>query len=363
MSYFSQMVLRNTTFSNRLIRWYLDSKRDLPWRHTIRPYFIWLSEIIMQQTRVAQGLPYYMEFISKYPDVHQLAQASEEEILKTWQGLGYYSRARNLHATAIYISEKRNGEFPQTYQELLQLKGVGDYTASAIASICYDLPEAVVDGNVFRVLSRVFGISTPINSGEGKKKFKKLAQELIDPAHPGDFNQAIMEFGATQCVPRNPDCASCIFQKECFAFQNGRIYEFPVKLKSKPVKKRYFNYIIPISPINATVLNQRTEKDIWKKLYEFPLIETQKKIGVKELKAHAEFKKFEVWNIQSLHAHNEKLIVHKLSHQHIYTRFWILKTSSSPDEFISLDKLTSFPVPVLIEDFINEVFQESQMEN
>lgn len=362
MSYFSQMILRNTTFSKRLIRWYLDSKRDLPWRNTTNPYFIWLSEIIMQQTRVAQGLPYYKEFVSKYPDVHQLAHATEDEVLKTWQGLGYYSRARNLYATAKYISKERNGKFPETYNELLQLKGVGDYTASAIASISYNLPEAVVDGNVFRVLSRVFGISTPINSGTGKREFKELAQKLIDPKLPGDFNQAIMEFGATQCVPQNPDCSRCIFRNECFANQNGRIHEFPVKLKNKPVKRRYFNYIIPVSPQKTTVLNQRTGNDIWKKLYEFPLIETSKKVGFKELQMHPEFLKYEDWNIRSVHLYNEKIIVHKLSHQHIYTRFWILKTSLSPDEFISFDDLMPFAVPVLIRNFIKEVFESRIIE-
>lgn len=350
------MTSRNITFSKRLIRWYLNSKRDLPWRNTGNPYFIWLSEIIMQQTRVAQGLPYYQKFISKYPTVHHLAEATEEEVLKTWQGLGYYSRARNLYATAKYISKERKGVFPDTYSDLLKLKGVGDYTASAIASICFNLPEAVVDGNVFRVLSRIFGIATPINSGMGKREFKELAQKLIDSKNPGDFNQAIMEFGAIQCVPRNPVCTGCIFQKECFAYQNERIQEFPVKLKSKLVKRRYFNYIIPLSPEKTTLLFKRTENDIWKKLYEFPLIETQKKIGIKELKTHPEFNKFDKWDIQSVYAYNDKAIVHKLSHQHIYSRFWILKTSLSPDGFISLENLASFPVPVLIRNFMDEFF-------
>lgn len=359
MSYFSQMHTTHSVFGNRLIRWYLVNGRELPWRNTRDPYFIWLSEIIMQQTRVEQGLPYYLEFVKKFPDIHHLAEASEDDVLKAWQGLGYYTRARNLHHTAKYISEKRKGVFPENYDGLIRLKGVGDYTASAIASICYNQPEAVVDGNVFRVLSRIFGISIPINTGAGKKEFKNLARNLLIVDSPGDFNQALMDFGSGQCVPRNPDCQNCIFKNECFAFQNGRVHEFPVKLKSKPVRKRYFNYLIPVTPDNLTSLNQRKEDDIWKRLYEFPLIETSGKLTKSQLEKLEIFQEFEeLWGIKKLYLFNRQPVIHKLSHQHIDARFWIITVSESPAGFISFSEIKNFAVPVLIENFINDFFKE-----
>jgi len=271
-------------FSNILIAWYLHNKRSLPWRETKDPYHIWLSEIMLQQTRVAQGLPYYEKFVSAFPTVHNLADASEDTVLKLWQGLGYYSRARNLHATAKYISNDLNGVFPNTFEELLKLKGVGDYTASAIGSICFNLPTAVVDGNVYRVLSRFFNINTPINSSEGIKTFKKLAQELLDTSNPGEFNQAIMEFGARQCAPQSPDCPNCVFNDKCLAFQTKKVKELPVKIRKTTVKKKYFNYLVFISDDQKTILQQRLEKGIWQQLYEFPLIEADKLISITEKK-------------------------------------------------------------------------------
>lgn len=358
MSYFSRMNQTHTVFSRKLIHWYLEHKRNLPWRKTKDPYFIWLSEVILQQTRVAQGLPYYLKFVEKYPDVHHLANASEDEILKTWQGLGYYSRARNLHAAAKYVSKERNGVFPNTHRDLIRLKGVGDYTASAIGSICFNIPEAVVDGNVFRVLSRIFGISTPINIGAGQKEFKSLAQRLIDEKQPGVFNQALMEFGSLQCVPKNPDCAVCIFKNECVAFQTGKIEELPVKIKSKPVRKRYFNYLIPISPKKSTLLQQRKKNDIWEKLFEFPLLESEKRMTKTQLLKNSDFLKFhQLWEVQSVSLFNPKSVIHKLSHQHIDTRFWILNIQESPEEFIAFENVKDFAVPVLIENFINEFFK------
>ena len=229
-------------FSKTLINWYSVNKRELPWRQTIDPYYIWLSEIILQQTQVAQGLPYYVKFTEEFPSVFHLAKAQEGHVLKLWQGLGYYSRARNLHTTAKYIAAELKGEFPNNYKDLLKLKGIGDYTASAIASICFNKPEAVVDGNVYRVLSRYFGIDTPINSPKGAKEFKQLAQELIDKKDPATFNQAIMEFGATQCKPQSPDCTLCPFTSSCIAFNENRIIELPVKIKSGKAKKKYFNF-------------------------------------------------------------------------------------------------------------------------
>ena len=229
-------------FSKTLINWYSNNKRVLPWRKTNNPYYIWLSEIILQQTQVRQGLPYYEAFIANYPTIFDLANANESDVLKLWQGLGYYSRARNLHTTAKHIVYKLNGVFPNTYKELLKLKGVGDYTASAIASICFNEPTAVVDGNVYRVLSRYFGINTPINSSKGVKEFKNLAQQLIDIKKPAEFNQAIMEFGATLCKPKNPNCNICPFNNSCIAFNKSSINNLQVKIKSAKAKKKHFNF-------------------------------------------------------------------------------------------------------------------------
>ena len=270
------MPKSNSHFSKKLILWYLDHKRDLPWRTTAIPYYIWLSEIILQQTRVEQGLSYYQAFVSVYPTVKKLANASEQEVLKLWQGLGYYSRARNLHTTANYVSNELSGVFPTSYKELIKLKGVGDYTASAIASICFNEATAVVDGNVYRVLARYFGIATPINSSLGIKEFKNLAQQLIDIDNPGNHNQALMEFGARQCKPQKPNCEICIFNDSCIALQQKKVSELPVKLKKTKVKNIYFNYIVLISKNEKTFLQKRIGKGIWQNLYEFPVIETEK---------------------------------------------------------------------------------------
>ena len=226
-------------FCSTLINWYSIYKRDLPWRHTKSAYNIWLSEIILQQTQIKQGLPYYEAFVEHYPTIFDLAKANESEILKLWQGLGYYSRARNLHYTAKTIVETFNGEFPKSYQELLKLKGIGDYTASAIASICYNEATAVVDGNVYRVLARHFGVKTPINSTIGKKEFKALASQLINKKNPADYNQAIMEFGARQCKPKSPDCSSCPLNSSCVALQNNWVDTLPIKLKKGTVATKF----------------------------------------------------------------------------------------------------------------------------
>lgn len=265
------------SLSKQLIFWYLQNKRELPWRKTKDPYRVWLSEIMLQQTRVAQGLPYFLKFTEAFPTVFDLAKAEESEVLKLWQGLGYYSRARNLHFTAKYISEELEGVFPKSYKELLQLKGVGDYTASAIASICYDESFAVVDGNVYRVLSRYFGVATSINSTKGIKEFKELAQTVIDETQPGVYNQAIMDFGALHCKPQNPLCDECPLAESCVALANNSVKELPVKEKKIKIKKRYFNYLVPVTEDNQTVLEERVGKGIWQGLYQFPLVETKKK--------------------------------------------------------------------------------------
>lgn len=358
MDYFRQMAMVDTSFSNNLIAWYLQNKRDLPWRNTSDPYKVWLSEIILQQTRVAQGLPYYEKFENTYPTVHDLAQATEAEVLKTWQGLGYYSRARNLHVTAKMVSQEMDGIFPQSYKGLLKLKGVGDYTASAIASICYNQLEAVVDGNVYRVLSRIFGISTPINSSAGQKQFKELAQQLIDSVRPGTFNQAVMEFGAKYCVPQNPDCGTCIFKNRCVAHKENHVAELPVKIKAKPVKHRYFNYLVILTKNESTILKQRNAKGIWQKLYEFPLVESANFVDLETLTEITQFKEFtKNIDLESISLYNEKPISHKLSHQHINTHFWILETSEATPESIPISEIQDYAVPVLIENFLSEFFE------
>ncbi len=341
-------------FSNRLISWYLKNKRDLPWRNIKDPYRIWLSEIILQQTRVAQGMPYYFKFLKEFPTVFDLANASLEKVLKNWQGLGYYSRARNLHETAIYIAQNLKGNFPGSYSGLKKLKGIGEYTACAIASTCFDEPVAVVDGNVYRALSRYFGIDTPINSTAGTKEFKELANELLDPSAAGIFNQAMMEFGAIQCKPQNPECSSCPFSDSCAALKDGRVKELPVKLKKLKVKKKYFNYLVFLSEENTTIFEKRKGKGIWEGLYQFPLIETSVPVSAKELVKETSFLNAIRDEEVKLSLYNEEEVVHKLSHQHIYTKFWIVEKKALPEESVSIAKLKEYPVPVLIANFLND---------
>jgi len=338
-------------FSEILIFWYKKNKRELPWRNTKKPYFIWLSEIMLQQTRVTQGMSYYLKFTENYPTVCDLANASETEVLKMWQGLGYYSRARNLHFTAKYIAHELNGKFPSTFKEIITLKGIGDYTASAIASICFDEPTAVVDGNVYRVLARYFGIRTPINSTAGIKEFKELAQSLLDKTQPGTFNQAIMDFGALACKPQNPLCDSCPLSESCVALQKNLTKDLPVKEQKIKVKKRYFNYIVVVSNDDKTILTQRNDKGIWQGLYQFPLIETDKNINEKILISSTEF--IDLFPDEtSISLFNPKEIIHKLSHQHLHTRFWIVETASHKNAEIPWKTIQNFPVPVLIANFL-----------
>jgi A/G-specific adenine glycosylase len=277
-------------FAEELVAWYGKNKRSLPWRGTKDPYKIWLSEIILQQTRVDQGMDYYHAFVENYPDVHALAKAGEDRVLKTWEGLGYYSRARNLHATAKRISVEMGGRFPETHAGLLELKGIGDYTASAISSICYNEAQPVVDGNVFRFLSRHFGIRTPIDSTKGKKEFRALAAELITEKDPGTFNQAMMEFGARQCTPRNPDCGPCVFRLSCVALKKKLVDQLPVKEKKTKVTERVLIYVL-LKNEQHTFIRQRIEKDIWQGLYEFPLVHLDSAWSDKNVSSPMQFQK------------------------------------------------------------------------
>ncbi len=260
-------------FQQALLTWAAAHQRPLPWKGIKNPYFIWLSEIILQQTRVAQGLPYYLKFTKNYPTVKTLADAPEDDVMKCWEGLGYYSRARNLHAAAKYIAYDCQEIFPNTYEGILKIKGVGAYTAAAIASFAFDLPHAVVDGNVYRVLSRFLGITTPIDSTEGQKEFRLMADFLLEEAHPARYNQAIMDFGATHCLPKNPLCSTCNLNECCQAFLQGKIDVLPVKSKKIIKKERFFNYFL-FKKGEKTWIKKRIEKDIWQNLYEFPLIES-----------------------------------------------------------------------------------------
>jgi len=296
----------NQWFSNSIISWYRENPRHLPWRETQDPYLIWLSEIILQQTRVAQGLPYFEAFSKAYPTVHQLAAAPEEEVLRLWQGLGYYSRARNLHACANYIVEKLDGKFPDRYETLILLKGVGSYTAAAISSFAFGEVQAVVDGNVFRVLARYFGIATDINSSRGKKEFEALANQLIPVNAPGEFNQAMMDFGSRCCTPTKPNCDTCPLTHSCFAYQNELIDSLPVKINKVKVKERELNYLV-LSCAGHLVVHKRGEGDIWTGLYDFPQFpQTFPWLGNLQLEATLYPKKYR----------------HLLSHQRILASFW-----------------------------------------
>lgn len=351
-------------FSKRLLDWYKIEHRDLPWRHTKDPYIIWLSEIILQQTQVKQGLPYFQKFVSRFPRVHDLAEASEDEVLKLWQGLGYYSRARNLHFTAQYVSKTLNGKFPDNYNDLKTLKGVGDYTAAAIASFAYDESVAVVDGNVQRVLSRFLGIHTPINSTEGIKEFKLKAQELLDDSNPALYNQAIMEFGALHCRPKSPKCMFCVFQEECVAFQQGIQEDLPLKLKKTKVKKRYFNYLVLTDSEENTLVQKRSGAGIWKGLYEFPLLESEKPQDVPTSEEIISKIELPTNSIKSIKIYNEKPIVHLLSHRKIMATFVDIKLNvklsevelSSKMELQKIKDLHQLAVPVLIQNFIESEF-------
>lgn len=339
-------------FSKPLIQWYLQNKRDLPWRNTIDPYFIWLSEIMLQQTRVAQGLPYFLRFTEAFPSVFDLAKADEEQVLKLWQGLGYYSRARNLHKTAQQVAFEYNGEFPKSYTELLKLKGIGEYTAAAIASFAYNESVPVVDGNVYRVLSRYFEVETDIASSGAKKEFTQLAAELLPAGEANLFNQAIMEFGALQCVPKNPDCANCIFTNSCAALQKKKVAQLPVKSKKIKVKTRFFTYLVFEDEVNNTLIQKRTQKGIWHNLYEFPLLETENDLSYETLSDLLLKHTFTEHKVIDISRFNEAVIVHKLTHQHLNIGFWKVRVAGRLSGGTDWESAKKLPFPIVIHNFI-----------
>ncbi len=343
-------------FSKEIISWYTKNKRDLPWRNTSNPYYIWISEVILQQTRVNQGIAYYEKFIENFPDVFSLARANEDKVLRVWQGLGYYSRARNMHAAAKQIVKEYKGNFPISYEDIIALKGIGDYTAAAIASIAYNKAHAVVDGNVYRVLSRYYNIETPIDTSKGKKEFYALANEILDKQKPGVFNQALMELGAMVCTPKNPQCSNCCIQQTCYAYNNSVQESLPVKLKKLKIKKRYFFYFL-INSKNKIVIHKRTEKDIWQGLYDLPLIELQNEISIEE--AILQFKKTilnskQTFTIKSASQRH----THKLSHQTIESYFINIELKDfenfyhSKYQIIYKERIGEFAFPILIANYL-----------
>lgn len=342
--------------SEILIDWYKLNMRNLPWRETSDSYKIWVSEVILQQTRVAQGLNYYLRFIEKFPNVYILAQSSEKAVLKEWQGLGYYSRARNLHQGAKMVVEEYNGILPDTYNEIITIKGIGVYTASAILSIAYNKPYAVVDGNVYRVLSRLFAIDTPIDSTDGKKQFAILADKLLDRMCPGVHNQALMEFGALFCTPTQPPCQSCPLRSLCEASKLSMQFDFPVKSKKVNVRKRFFHYF-NIKYKDYIYLNKRVGNDIWKNMYEFPLIETTKDTNLADLMDTDSFKG--VFKDTKIVIHSvSKKIKHVLTHQHIYAKFYVIEILDSDlfltESFLRIDEkdISLYPISRLIHRYL-----------
>ncbi len=337
----------------KISAWYTKNKRELPWRNSTDPYVIWLSEIIMQQTRIEQGTPYFLRFLKRYPDVFAFAAASEHDILKLWQGLGYYSRGRNMHETAKIIVNDFNGKFPDNYKQMIQLKGIGDYTASLILSVCFDLPLAVVDGNVHRVLSRLYGMKESHQTSSGKNIFKNTAYDLLDKKKPGDFNQAMMDLGAMICTPQNPQCEDCPLTNNCYAFQNDKQDQLPVKNIKIELKKRYFHYLF-ISDGEKFFLRKRVENDIWKGLYDLPLIETHTTLKLTKKKIqtflHTE-------NIDIKFSRSTK---HLLSHQQLVISFYEIKILKnefiSDSKYISVSKrkFNQYAVPKPIERFLQE---------
>jgi A/G-specific adenine glycosylase len=342
-------------FQSTIVNWYLTHKRALPWRDTTDAYVIWLSEVILQQTRVEQGLPYFRKFLAAFPTVSDFAAASETQVLKLWQGLGYYSRGRNMLFTAIQVEKEHRGIFPVKYDELIQLKGIGEYTAAAISSFSANESRAVLDGNVFRLLSRYFGINTPINSTTGKKIFSSLAQSLIEHENAALYNQAIMEFGALQCKPKSPDCDSCPLNLDCAARLSGTVNELPVKLKTLKKRIRYFNYLIA-SDEDRILVKKRSAGDIWQELYDFPLIETPG-FHHEDPATFSDLLKQNFGPACIIRDLGQQK--HLLTHQTIYVQFfaldnYIINFNQDADiKWVSLPEFDDLPQPKVITNFIS----------
>lgn len=324
---------KNELFVTRLEKWFESHARDLPWRYTQDAYRIWVSEIILQQTRVAQGYDYYLRFVERFPDVSSLATAHEDEVMKYWQGLGYYSRARNMHAAARDIVSRFAGQFPTTYEDIRSLKGVGDYTAAAVASIAYNLPHAVVDGNVYRVLSRLFAVDIPIDTPSGKRYFAELAREMLHCENPGLYNQALMEFGALQCLPMGCNCEQCPLQDMCLAYASRRVNELPVKQGKVSMKSRYFHYFA-IECNGYMWLQKRQTDDIWRNLYEFPLIETDEMADLSALQSTEAYRNLLGRPGRVTFTMQPFTVKHILTHRVIYATFYTVRAEAIPSNIL-----------------------------
>ena len=345
-------------FTEKLLEWGKSNERAMPWLGEKNPYLVWLSEIILQQTRVEQGLQYFEKFKKHYPTITDLANAGEDKVMKDWEGLGYYSRARNLHYTAKYIANELGGVFPDTYKDIIELKGVGPYTAAAISSFAFGLPHAVVDGNVYRILSRIFGIKLPIDSTPGKKYYQQLASELLDEKNPAIYNQTIMNFGSMQCKPQIPACEDCPFQSKCVAYNHELIDSLPVKEKKIKKRDRYFNFLI-IEDKKGILLEKRIGKDIWKNLYQYPMIETANVVEFVDLQKEEAFEEIlpsKGWEL----TRKSKPFKQTLTHQKIFAFFWEIRLNkelkSFPVHFIKIEpkNLSKFALPKIIDLYLQD---------
>ncbi len=348
----------------------MEHPRNLPWKKTKDPYTIWLSEIILQQTRMEQGTPYFLKFIAAYPTVQDLAQAPEDEVMRLWEGLGYYSRAKNMHFTAKYIANELDGVFPNTYKSIQQLKGVGPYTAAAIASFAFALPHAVIDGNVYRVLSRYFGIETPIDTTKGKKEFSQLANKLLPPQQAATFNQAIMDFGATQCKPAQPKCVNCPMRSDCSAYQTKKISFLPKKSKKIQRKERFFSYIV-INSTDVVFLHKRIKKDIWQNLYEFPMIEHTKLLSGYELEKHPFFQQFLIGRHFKI-VQTSKTYKQLLTHQKINALFfdvqlkgqYLNEIKDEQEQLVTVPKedINQYAFPKIINNYLADYWEKEMQQ-
>ena len=345
-------------FSTLLLKWNRErNSRKMPWKGEKDPYKIWLSEIILQQTRVEQGLDYYNKFTHEYPNIHQLAQATDDQVYKLWEGLGYYTRCRNLLFTARYISKELGGKFPDNYLAIKALKGIGPYTAAAISSFAFNLPHAVVDGNVFRVLARIFNISVPVDTTQGKKIFTELAEKLLDKKSPAHYNQAIMDFGAVICKPVNPDCKQCVFNKDCYAFLNGVVDQLPVKEKKIRIKTRWFYYLV-LEYKNQVYIRQRQGKDIWQQLFEFPLMESDNELEEERIFELAEKNRLlgkAKYNVLAL----SPFFKQQLSHQLIRARFINIQVNAPVNiaeggQWVGKNDLKRFAFPRIVNQYLQQ---------
>lgn len=344
--------------ADKLIDWYGVNGRNLPWRRTRDPYRIWLSEVILQQTRIAQGMDYYLRFIARFPDVGALAAADEDEVLKLWQGLGYYSRARNLHAAARQVVERYGGRFSAAYADVRSLKGVGDYTAAAVCSIAYDAPCAVVDGNVYRVLSRLFDLDLAIDTAEGRKAFAALADEQLDRRRPARYNQAIMDFGALQCTPANPSCNNCPLRDECLSLAAGTVAERPVKAGRTRIRPRYLNYL-HLECGGRIALRRRPEGDIWQGLYDLPAIESDRPLDFTELAAAPPFRDM-FGTLPYRLVRTIRMPKHQLSHQTLHAAYHRLALDAWPSAaggwtLVPYEQLEDYAIPRLLDRYFERI--------